>query len=90
MDAADRIPTDLEGFTAAEAVAVLSRRMHIDQGSLLALLRELRIDRRIEYHLAAWDDLNAKAKQHHGAAWLRVHDNINRHMAAIDRLKALP
>ena len=89
MDAADRIPADLEGFTAAEAVEAMSRRMLIDGKALLKDLRQARIDQRIQHHLTTWDELNAKSAKHSGPSWLRIHDNIGRHMAAIDHLKEI-
>lgn len=89
MDPADRIPDSLDGFTAAEAVAVLGRRMPMTERHLLVMLRELRIRQRIEYHLATCKDLQDKAEKHHGAAWLRAHDNISRHHAAIKHLESV-
>lgn len=88
MDPADRIPEDLEGFTAAEAVAVLGRRQPVPT-SLLADLRQRRIQARERHHLDQIDDLQHRAEQCHGAPWLRAQENITRHLTALDYLKGL-
>ena len=88
MDAADRIPDDFEGFTAAEAVAVLGRRMPIPS-SLLTDLRRLRRENRELYHLDQIDELRRKAEAHPGAVWFRAQENITRHLKAIEQMQGI-
>ena len=88
MDAADRIPDDFEGFTAAEALVVLGGRMSVPS-NLLTDLRRLRRSRREQYHLEQIDELRRKAEAHPGAVWFRAQENITRHLKAIEQLQGI-
>ena len=88
MDPADRIPDDFDGFTAAEALAILRKRQSIP-ASLLTDLRRQRREQRELYHLNQIDELQRKAEAHPGAVWFRAQENITRHLKAIDDLQGI-